>query len=562
VRSRSLHAALSAFARETAACLGAERAEGAELPYDVVEAGRPVRGGTPLYCYRPMTGEFILARLDRLSALESYLPALRALASIDGLARYLRSLGRRGIPPDRRSCAELTLLAFLSEVFEDATEFELPKDRLERVYGRLEAAVFAEVTHTTLVGVLRGVEMESDELLLGAGLALIRPEAIDDGPPDELLSVSGEEPVVLATLSVEAAPGDPGTVAEGRHVLRGLVEALQLFGEACVALDPVGWMRVDDGSWHATVIGREAPTRGVLTIAELQEDEVRAFCSLVSRRAPRGGELAWALSRFRMGCERDTRWETLTDHLLALRALLEPEGPHTARLPGRLAALCALPGERPALAHRMADVLALERTVMEGLEPHDPLAERLADEVTRHLRALLRDVICGHLDSDVPALADGIIVQDAVPAAVEDGAESELMEEDGIATEPPIDDSSQDLTIDDPSEDLTVDEVSEDATVDEVSEDAMVDEGEEEYPDYDGDEQLAQYLDEVAEGTVIDEAPDEIPVDDGPPEPADHEVEPDPAAGSDRAEPPPSRTGRTRKPARPRAAASRSKART
>ena len=125
MRSRSLHATLSAFAREAADCLAADRAEGAELPFDVVETGRPVRGGTALYCYRPMTGEFILARLDRLGALETYLPALRALAAIDGLGRYLRSLGRRGIPAERRSCAELALFAFLSEVFEDATDFEI-----------------------------------------------------------------------------------------------------------------------------------------------------------------------------------------------------------------------------------------------------------------------------------------------------------------------------------------------------------------------------------------------------------------------------------------------------
>ena len=44
---------------------------------------------------------------------------------------------------------------------------------------------------------------------------------------------------------------------------------------------------------------------------------------------PRSGELAWALRRFELGCERDSRYEALTDHLLALRALLEPEGPES-----------------------------------------------------------------------------------------------------------------------------------------------------------------------------------------------------------------------------------------
>src|SRR5207248_1475161 len=65
-----------------------------------------------------------------------------------------------------------------------------------------------------------------------------------------------------------------------------------------------------------------------------------------------GGEVAWALERFEMGCERGSPFVALTDHLLALRALLEPEGAHTGRLAQRLAAICAVPEQRGALAER------------------------------------------------------------------------------------------------------------------------------------------------------------------------------------------------------------------
>ena len=51
--------------------------------------------------------------------------------------------------------------------------------------------------------------------------------------------------------------------------------------------------------------------------------------------------------RFEMGCERLTPLEALTDYLLALRALLEPEGPSSGRLPERLAVICAAPGTAP-----------------------------------------------------------------------------------------------------------------------------------------------------------------------------------------------------------------------
>ena len=85
----------------------------------------------------------------------------------------------------------------------------------------------------------------------------------------------------------------------------------------------------------------------MLVVTAEHEDELRAFCNLVSRRAPNGNELAWALRRFLMGCERASPGEALTDHLLALRALLEPEGPSSGLLAGRLAALCATPETRP-----------------------------------------------------------------------------------------------------------------------------------------------------------------------------------------------------------------------
>ena len=72
----------------------------------------------------------------------------------------------------------------------------------------------------------------------------------------------------------------------------------------------------------------------MLVVTSEQEDELRAFCNLVSRRAPDGNELAWALRRFELGCERSDPYEALSDNLLALRALLEPEGPASGELAG------------------------------------------------------------------------------------------------------------------------------------------------------------------------------------------------------------------------------------
>jgi hypothetical protein len=51
--------------------------------------------------------------------------------------------------------------------------------------------------------------------------------------------------------------------------------------------------------------------------------------------------------------------------------------------------------------------------VIAGVGPDDDLLEPLADELCGWLRALLRDVLCGHLDSDLRTLADVLIAEAA-----------------------------------------------------------------------------------------------------------------------------------------------------
>jgi hypothetical protein len=101
---------------------------------------------------------------------------------------------------------------------------------------------------------------------------------------------------------------------------------------------------------------------------------------------------------------------------LALRALLEPEGPGSGRLAGRLAAICARPEDRAALAERTAHAISLERALVAGLAPAEPGPDGLVDELAEHLRAILRDALCGHLDADLPAVADDLLADPAVAA--------------------------------------------------------------------------------------------------------------------------------------------------
>jgi hypothetical protein len=132
---------------------------------------------------------------------------------------------------------------------------------------------------------------------------------------------------------------------------------------------------------------------------------------LARTRAPAIGrpELAWALARFEMGCERSSELEALSDHLLALRALLEPEGPASGLLAGRLAALCATPEERAGLTRRVLKAIALERDVIAGAAVEHASCDALVAELAGHLRAVLRDVVCGHLPPDLVRCADSLL---------------------------------------------------------------------------------------------------------------------------------------------------------
>jgi hypothetical protein len=415
MRNRTLHALLQAFTEDAGLQLAAETANGAEVPFEVVELSAPSARRTPLYCYRPETAGFIRAHMGVLDRLPSYLPAARAVAAIDGIETYLRRRGEPRIPPDARERADAVLRSFLAAVYAETSAFGYQAERFADAYAELEAALYEGRQLATVVAPLLGLALESDEVVLGDGLSLARGEALPGAPPEAIWSAPGEveQGSVLAVLTVEGdrIAGPPLTAARTRF--RRLLTALRLFERGTFALGPLAWARIDGGPWQSAPLGVSGRVRTRTTLTTAQEDELRAFCNLVARRTPRAGEVAWALSRFEMACERATPFEALTDHLLALRALLEPEGPQSGRLAQRLAAICALPQERSALADRIARTVALERTIVAGLAQSADGADALVEELAAHLRALLRDVLCGHLDSDLRTLADELLAEAA-----------------------------------------------------------------------------------------------------------------------------------------------------
>jgi hypothetical protein len=407
VRNATLHAALEAFTADAAGQLSAETARGAEIPFEISEE----RGGTALlYCYRPLTGAFIRDRQTLLATLPTYPPAARALAALEGTGAYLSRLGEARVPGDPRERADATLRTFLSRVFAERSEFGFDPARFEIAYAELETAVYEGKCVTSVIAPLRGVALHhtTDELVLGDGLSLVNGQALADAPPEAVWGDGGEANVLaVLTATHERAAASPVTTARSRF--RRLLTALRLFERGAYALGPVAWTRTDPGPWRSLPLGATGHSRFVTFISAEREDELRAFCNLIGRRLPAAREIAWALARFEMGCERLAPFEALTDYLLALRALLEPEGPASGRLAGRLAAICATPERRAILAERTAHAISLERAVIAGLAPAEPGADALVEELAEHLRAILRDILCGHLAEDLRGTADELL---------------------------------------------------------------------------------------------------------------------------------------------------------
>ena len=394
MRDRQLHSTLRAFAEEAAWTLAAETAGGAELPFDLLE--ERARGGPTLYCYRPDTEGFIADRERALAQIENWLPAVHALGAQAGLDGYLRSRGHTRIPASGRELAEATLRAFLGALFEDQSEFVLVDERFERAYDQLEEQVVAGKQGVEVIVPLLGVELESDEVQLTPELSLVRPHVLERVP--EAAAWDGERELVLAVVRGD----DEDVVGLAPGQVKRLVTALRLYDAAAVAMGPAAWIRIAGGAWQVASTGAGNVPGERLAIAADHEDELRGFCNLVWKRMPRSGALAWALQRFDMGCERPSA-HRLTDHLLALRALMGDD------LPDRVAALCAQAGEHETVAERMAHAISLEKVLITGHSASVADVDLVASHVAGNLRAILRDVLCGHLDSDVRRLADELL---------------------------------------------------------------------------------------------------------------------------------------------------------
>jgi hypothetical protein len=408
MRNRALYGALRDFALETAALLTEDVRAGAEVEFDVIDqAGRR---GPALYQYKPRTEAFLAERWPRLRELPTCPAASAELGS--GSQLWMRVNG--GAARVTGEQAEPALRAMLERLYEDATSFGFPEERFERIYREVESTLYRDAVAGRVVAPLRGVAIEAERVDLGDGLSLVRGETVD-APAEAVWPENGDgEPAVLCVLERDVTAADGITSGEAEERFKRVVSVLRLWAPGRIGLGAPGWRRTDEGPWQALPFGGGAAVGdGGWFLPRGEEAGLREFFEAIERADP-PQHVAWARGRFELACER-ADVDALSDYLLGLRALLDATNDAgEASLALRVAALCAEEGRRRLVQRRVESAIALERFVMGG-GPHswpdgDSPVELVA-EVEGHLRAMLRDVLCGYLDGDLKGVADDILLE-------------------------------------------------------------------------------------------------------------------------------------------------------
>ncbi len=121
-----------------------------------------------------------------------------------------------------------------------------------------------------------------------------------------------------------------------------------------------------------------------------------------------------------MGCERESALDGLSDHLLALRAVLEGHGPVGASLPLRAAALISDDSlDRIEAREKVEDTLELERALMNGRSLENGI--QLAGWAENGVRRLLLQAALGELGNDLSTTADETLIATGL-----DGGDAEI----------------------------------------------------------------------------------------------------------------------------------------
>lgn len=410
MRDFLLNESVKRLATEAASRFSSMVAMGEEIPFDVAaDAGEEAA----FYSYVPMTGRYVLDHAEELRALPSFPAAREATVEAGVAAAYLEERGE-AVPADPGERAERVLTIFFASLWEGTAGFALDRERLEAALAALDAesrdADEAEVLIVPVVGLRTSVQ----RLQLPHGVRIVRADSIEapvEAMRSEGMGRAAWEPQYLAV----AEQGPDGGAEEALQQLRELISVMRMFKGGGIGLGPYAFAPTGGGCWRRIATGAPATRPGGYRLGGTEAEELAEFAAGLEARPDPDSALTWAVGRFEMGCERPTALEGLSDHLLAMRAVLEGHGPVGASLPLRAAALIEDESlDRLAARERVEEVLELERAMMNGL-PVERAVE-LATWTEEGTRRLLRRAALGELGNDLSTIADEALIVNGLEA--------------------------------------------------------------------------------------------------------------------------------------------------
>jgi hypothetical protein len=410
VRDFLLNESVKRLATEAASRFSSMVAMGEEIPFDVAaDSG----DDSAFYSYVPMTGRYVLEHTQELRSLPSFAAAREATVEAGVAASYLEARGE-AVPADPAARAELMLTTFFASLWEGAAGFSLDRERLETALATLDAESRDADDAEVLIVPLVGLRMSMPRLQLPHNVRIVGADSIEapvDAMRSEGMGRAAWEPQYLAVAEQDADGGAESALMQ----LRELISVMRMFKGGGIGLGPYAFAPTGEGCWRRIATGAPATRPGGYRLSEAEAEELTAFAGALEARPDPDSALTWAVGRFEMGCERPTALEGLSDHLLAMRAVLEGHGPVGASLPLRAAALIEDESmDRLQARERIEDVLELERAMMNGL-PIERAVE-LATWMEEGTRRLLRQAALGELGTDLSTTADETLIVNGLEA--------------------------------------------------------------------------------------------------------------------------------------------------
>jgi len=404
VRDFLLNEALKRLATEAATRFSSLVASGDQIPFDVAAENGDEAS---FFSYVPLTSRFVEERAQELCSLPSFGPAREAAVEAGVASPYLEARGE-SVPADPGERAERMLTVFISALWEGSTEFSLDRARLDSALSMLDAeARGADDAEVVIVPVV-GLRMSTARLQLPHGVRIVRADAIDapiDAMRSEGMGRASWEPQYLAVADQHEEEGAEAALNQ----LRELISVMRLYKGGGIGLGPYAFAPTGEDCWRRIATGAPATRPGGYRLSEGEASELIVLAKTLEARPDPDSALTWAVGRFEMGCERESALDGLSDHLLALRAVLEGHGPVGASLPMRAAALISDDSlDRIQAREKVEDTLELERALMNGRSLENGI--KLSGWAEEGVRRLLLQAALGELGNDLNTTADESLI--------------------------------------------------------------------------------------------------------------------------------------------------------